>query len=153
MASRYLSHKCDPFCRPIHDYDEGADPFNMHQLKCAVVPGYSFLCHIPIEERSLKHSYDLIELAISGGRGSYADFSMEINIFFYFDHDKERQHLKSFDAHTFLALYNHSFFVRMHVHNAWLLPHTKIDILLPELFSKLRIMCFYFVELADQGYL
>ncbi len=84
MASRTISQKPDPFCLPIHDYDEAVDLFNLHQLKCAVVPGYPFLCCIPIEERGLKHSYDLIELPIYGDRGSNADFPMTINAF-YFD--------------------------------------------------------------------
>ncbi len=97
------------------------------------MPGYPFLCRIPIEERGLKHSYALIELPISGDRGSYADFSMKINVFFFNKH-MEKERVEFFDAHTFLALFNHSFFVRMHVHNAWLLRHTKIDIILPELF-------------------
>ncbi len=69
MSSRTISHKPDPFCLPIHDYDKAADPFNLHQLKCVVEPGYPFLCHIFIEERCLKHSHDLIELPIYGDRG------------------------------------------------------------------------------------
>ncbi len=89
------------------------------------------LCRIPIEERGLKYSYNLIEFPISGDRGLYADFSMENNVF-YFNQDMEKQCVKFIDAHTFLALYNQSFFVRMHVHNVWLLRHTKIDIILPE---------------------
>ncbi len=107
------------------------------------LPGYPFLCRIPFEERSLKYSYDLIELPISGDRGSYADFYMEINVF-YFNQDMERQSVKFFDAHTFLALYNHSFFVRMHVHNVWVLRHTKIDIVLPELFFETQDHVFLF---------
>ncbi len=150
MASRAIQHKPDPFCPPIHDYDQGADPFNLHELKYAVVQGYHFHSCIPIEERGLKHSYYLIELPIYGDRGSYADFPMTINVF-DFDLSFARQRVNLFDAHNILALYNHSYFMRMHIHYAWLLRHMNVDILLPELFFETQDHIFLFCGIFKLG--
>lgn len=57
---------------------------------------------------------------------------MEIEIY-YFDRKYVRQRILLFKAHNFLALYNHSGFIRMHVHNAWFMQLSKLVIILPEL--------------------
>ncbi len=44
----------------------------------------------------------------------------------------------------FLGLYNHSHLVRMHIHNAWLLHHTNVDIILPEMFFETQDHLFLF---------
>ncbi len=113
MMNRFKVHTPDPFCHEIKDYNETTDPFNRTQLNCAVVPGYPFLCRMPVDERFRKHSYDQVELPIYGHNGSYEDFPLDISVSF-FNKEWERQHVVFTKSHTFLALYNHSHFVRKH---------------------------------------
>ncbi len=76
-------------------------------------------------------------------KGSYADFPMKINVYFL-NKAWERQCVIFTESHTFLALYNHSHFIRMHVHNEWLLQKEECYILLPELFFETQDYLFLF---------
>ncbi len=118
MMNRYKVHQQDLFCHETKEYIKATDLFNCTPLHCADVPGYPFLCRMPVDERVRKHSYVEIELPIDGHKGSYEDFPLGISVSF-FNKQWERQGVVFTKSHTFLALYNQSHFVRMHVHNAW----------------------------------
>ncbi len=68
-----------------------------------------------------------------------------INVF-YFDRSCLWQRKDFYDSHNFLALYNNSSFVSLHVYNAWLLGYTIVDIVLQQLFFETQDHVFLFCE-------
>jgi len=138
-----FSERTEDSCSPVKSYSETEDPARWHLMHCAVVPGYPFKSRVPYSERLISHSYKHVDCKIARKEGTYSDFTMPIHIY-YFDSAFVRQRIYFHHNHTFSALYNHSMFVRMHVHNAWLLKADKLDILLPELFFETADHLFLF---------
>ncbi len=70
---------------------------------------------------------------------------MKINIYF-FNKACEKQRAIFTESPTFLALYNHSHFIRMYVHNAWLYWRKRnARYYYQNYFLKLKTTYFYFL--------
>ncbi len=62
------------------------------------------------------------------------DFPVLVIIRYKASHITGRQHIYFSDIHNYLCLYNHSSFLKMHMHNAWLLGVSELVIDLPDNF-------------------
>ncbi len=82
--------------------------------------------------QDLQHSYQDILLPILPFEDDLYDFPILVILYYIPSHETGRQRIYFSTLHTLLCLYNHSDFVKMHMHNAWLLTKTKLNITLPE---------------------
>jgi hypothetical protein len=129
MAWSYLPHDI-----PSLQYDEFQDPSLLAEtFYCPASPKYPFKHHVKIPERHKFVDYKHSLQPILNTDTVFPDFPISV-IFYIGVIGRQRIYLD--DVHTLLALYNHSDFLKMHMHNAWLLGKSEITVVLPEeLFS------------------
>ena len=114
----------------ITHYNENLDPSDL--TKCfysPAIPENPYLHEIKISNRHKFVSYDHALRPILTSDSVFYDFPFSLTIYIG---EIGRQRVYLNDVHTLIALYNHSDFLKMHFHNAWLLGRTEITIVLPE---------------------
>jgi hypothetical protein len=115
-------------------YNEFEDPSLLADtFYCPAVPEYPFKHHVEIQNRHHFVDYKHSLRPILRAGTVFPDFP--ISVTFYIG-EIGRQRIYLDDVHTLLAFYNHSDFLKMHIHNAWLLGRSEVTVVLPEeLFS------------------
>ena len=135
-------------------YSEHLDPAAIssdHQIP--IVPPNPFIIYAPVNERFPFHSYSLTSSPILPSPDSHVVLPYHVT-FIYGEANQFRSHLCPSDL---LSFYNHSSFLRMHLHNQWLLGNHIITISLPEEFfvthAHLAVFCgtFPLLGLCPQG--
>jgi hypothetical protein len=114
-------------------YNENFDPSDLTlAFYSPAIPIDQYVHRLPIENRMKLVDYDhclkpIVNLIASDT--VFHDFPFSVT--FYIG-ELGRQRIILNDVHTLIALYNHSDFLKMHFHNAWLLGKTELTIVLPE---------------------
>ncbi len=112
-------------------YDELCDPAELCKPFVDVVPSYPIPAFRPNYNCFIDHEHDNILSPILPSNENLFDFSVSVDVT-YLDKTSSRRQRTCFSKyHNFLSLYNHSDFVKMHMHNAWLLGKTDLTISLP----------------------
>jgi hypothetical protein len=95
-----------------------------------IIPSPPFKNRISPTERNTLTCYENCLMPILEDDLFSFDFPLTFNIRIS---QNGRQHIINFnDPHKFIDLYNHSEFIRIHLHNMWLLDHDNFNIDLPE---------------------
>ncbi len=79
----------------------------------------------------LDHTYDNVLASMLPSADTLYDFPISVYVINLDRTSSGRQHIYFRNFHNFLLLYNHSDFLKMHMHNAWLLGKTDLTIHLP----------------------
>ncbi len=95
------------------------------------VPEYHFPAFRPNQNRFLFESYDNILAPIMPSSETLLDFPFSVDITYFNSESLGRQRIYFTKYHSFLNVYNHSDFVKMHMHNACLLEKSDLTISLP----------------------
>ncbi len=96
-----------------------------------VIPDYPFPAFRPNQNRYLYESYvNVLALIIPSSNILY-DFPFRVDVTYLNSESSWRQRIYFTKYHSFLNLYNHLDFVKMHMHNAWLLEKDDLTISLP----------------------
>ncbi len=108
------------------------DPADLHKPFVDILPDYPIPAFRPNSNRFLHHKCHNILSPIFTSTNTLYDFPVSVgmtylDVFF----SKETTYNLLQILILFLSLYNHSDFVKMHIHKAWLLKETNLRINLP----------------------
>ncbi len=109
-------------------YDELYDPADLRKPFVDVVPSYPIPAFRPNYNRFDDYEYDNILSPILPSIETLFDFPVSVDVTYLDETSSWRQGICYSKYHNFLSLYNHSDFVKMHMHNAWLLGKTDLTI-------------------------
>ncbi len=98
-------------------YDELSDPGDLRKPFVDVVPYYPIPAFRPNYNRFADREYDNILTSILPSTETLLDFPVSIDVTYLDETSSRRQHICFSKYHNFLSLYNHSDFVKMHMHN------------------------------------
>ncbi len=96
-----------------------------------VIPKYPFPAHHPNTNRLVAHSYDNVLLIILPSDDMLYVFPVLAIYTSIFSHYTGRQCIYFSKIHSFLSLYNHSDFLKIHMYNTWLMGKTDTTMNLP----------------------
>ncbi len=109
-------------------YSELTDPADIRKPFVDVVPDYPIPAFRPNSNRFLHREYNNVLSPILITANTLYDFPISVDMT-YLDVISTRTQCILFSKyHNFLSLYNHSDFIKMHMHNAWLLRETDLII-------------------------
>ncbi len=109
-------------------YDELCDPADLRKPFVDIVPSYPILAFTPNYNHFADHEYANILSPILPSTETLFDFPVSVNVTYIDETSSRRQCICFSKYHNFLSLYNHSDFVKMHMHIAWLLGKTDLSI-------------------------
>ncbi len=102
--------------------------YSMHALYYAAdsvhnkpKPEYPFPAHHPTSNHLLAHLYHNVLLPILPSDDMLYDFPVSVIFTYISSRYTGRQHIYFSKIHSFLYLYNHADFLKMHMHNSWLI--------------------------------
>ncbi len=101
---------------PSNTYEEHCDPSNLQNYVIDIIPKYPFPAFHPTSKRLVDHSYHNVLLPILPSDDILYDLPVTIKLTYLSSHCTGRQHIYFSKIHSFLALYNHSDFLKMHMH-------------------------------------
>ncbi len=116
---------------PSNSYEEHCDPSNLQNFFVNVIPKYPFPTHHPTSNHLVVHSYHNVLLPILPSDDMLYDFLVLVIFTYISSRYTGRQRIYFSKIHSFLYLYNHADFLKMHLHNAWLLGKTDTTMNLP----------------------
>ncbi len=138
-------------------YIEHCEPANLHNLFVDVMPSYPIPAFKPNYNRFTDHTYYNVLASILPSTNILYDFPVTVNVTYVDRTSSGRQSIYFSNFNNFLSLYNHSDFLKMHLHNAWLLGKAKLTIDLPSDYfiqpKYLLIFCgtLKLTEICDNG--
>ena len=100
------------------------------QITYPIIPSPPFKNRISPTERKTLTCYENCLMPILEDDLFSFDFPLTFNI--RISQNGRQQIINFNDPHKFIDLYNHSEFIRIHLHNMWLLDHDNFNIDLPE---------------------
>ncbi len=100
-------------------YTESSDPRDLRNSFVDTIPEYPFPAFRPNQIRFLFESYDNILAPIIPSSETLLDFPFSVDVTYFNSESSGRQCIYFTKYQAFLNLYNHSDFVKMHIHNAW----------------------------------
>ncbi len=112
-------------------YTESSDPTDLRNSFVDTIPEYPFPSFRPNQNCFLFESYDNILASIMPFTETLLDFPFSVDITYFNSDFSGRQRIYFNKYHSFLYMYNHSDFVKMHMHNAWFLEKSDLTISLP----------------------
>ncbi len=112
-------------------YKEHCDPSDLKNFFVEVIPQYHCKALNPNSNHLVVHSYHNVLLPILPSDDVLYDFPVSVSLTFTSSHYTGRQRIYFSTLHSFLSLYNHSDFIKMHMHNSWFLGKNNITIDLP----------------------
>ncbi len=115
-------------------YDELCDPAKFCMAFVDVVPSYPIPYFRPNYNNFAYHEYDNIFSPILPSTETLFDFPVSVDVTYLGETSSGRQCICFSKYHNFLSLCNHSEFVKMHMHNAWLFGKTDLTISFPSNF-------------------
>ncbi len=104
---------------------------NIQILQIEVIPKYPFQALNPKFNRSVMHSYRDMLQPILPSDDVLHDIPVSVIITHLSSQYTGRPCIYFCNIHSLLCLYNHLDFIKMHMHNAWLLGKTDLTINLP----------------------
>ncbi len=125
-------------------YDEHSDPSDLRNYYIDIFPKYPFPSSCIDDNNFKAHSYRHILPPNLSWKDHFHDFPVSVLFTYKYDSLTGRQHIYFSKNHTFLALYNHSDFLKMHLH--WPLGMSELIIDLPDKFFKTPGHLFLFCE-------
>ncbi len=105
-------------------YSELTDPADLRKPFVTDVPDYPIPAFRPNSNCFLHHEYHNILSPILTSTNTLYDFPVNVETTYLDVFSARKQRLIFSKYHNFLSFYNHSDFVKMHMHNAWLLKET-----------------------------
>ncbi len=120
---------------PSKSSEEQCDPSNLQNFFVNVIPKYPFPAHHPTSNRLVVHTYHNVLLPILPSDNVLYDFPVLVIFTYISNHYTWRQHIYFSKMYSFLSLYTYSDFLKMHMHNAWLLGKTDTTMNLPRTLS------------------
>ncbi len=120
-------------------YSEFTDPANLSKPFVDVVLEYHLPAFRPNSNRFLHQDYSNVLSPIITTTNTLYNFPISVEMTYLDVLSTSRQCILFSKYHNFLSLYNHSDFIKMHMHNAWLLKKTNLTIDLPyDYFTKAK---------------
>ncbi len=116
---------------PSNSYEEHSDPSNLQNFFVDVIPKYPFPAHHPTTNCLMAHWYHNVLLIILPSDDMLYVFPVLVIFTYIFSHYTGRQCIYFSKIHCFLSLYNHSNFLKIHMHNTWLMGKTDTTMNLP----------------------
>ncbi len=110
---------------------ESSDPVDLSKAFVDVMPEDPIPAFRPNSNRFLHKDYNHILLTILTTTNTWYDFPVSVELTYLDVLSTRRQCILFSKYHNFLSLYNHSDFIKMHMHNAWLLRKSDLTIELP----------------------
>ncbi len=130
---------------PSKCYEEHCDPFNLQNYFVDVIPKYPFPALHPTSNRLVVYLCNNVLLSIHLSDDMLYDFPVLVILTYISSHCTRRQCIYFSKIHGFLSLYDHSDFLKMHMHNAWHLGKTDATMnLLIEYFVSPKHLLFCF---------
>ncbi len=112
-------------------YTEHYDPADLCKPFVDVVPSYPIPAFRPNYNRFAHHTNDNVLAPILPSADTLYDFHVSVYVIYLDRTSSWRQRIYFSKFNNFLSLYNHSDFLKMHMHNAWLLDKADLTIHLP----------------------
>ncbi len=120
-------------------YSEFTDPADLSKAFVDIVLEYPIPAFRPNSNHFLLQDYNHVLSLIITTTNTLYDFPVSVELTYLDVLSTRRQHILFSKYHNFLSLYNHSDFIKMHMHNAWLLKKSDLTIDLPsDYFTKLK---------------
>ncbi len=110
---------------------ESTDPADLSKAFVDVVQEYPIPAFRPNSNRFLHQDYNHVLSPILTTTNTLYDFPVSVELTYVDIISTRRQRILFSKYHNFLSLYNHSDFIKMHMHNAWLLRKSDLTIELP----------------------
>ncbi len=104
---------------PSNTYEEHCDPSNLQNYFLNVIPKYPFPAFHPTSNHLVAHSYHNVLLPILSSDDSLYDFPVRVKFTYLSSYCRGREHIYFSKIHSFLALYNYSDFLKMHMLGVW----------------------------------
>ncbi len=148
ICTGYRMTNCDPilwnYSFDSKHYSEFTDPADLSKAFWDIVPEYLIPAFRPNSNLFLHQDYSYILSPILTTSNTLYDFPISVEITYLDVLSTRRQSIIFSKYHNFLSLYNHSNFIKMHMHNAWLLRKSDLTIDLPSIyFTKPKyVLCF-----------
>ncbi len=98
----------------------------------------------PNSNRFIHQAYHHVLSPILTTTNTLYDFPVSVELKYLDVLSARRQRILFSKYHNFLSLYNHSDFIKMHMHNAWLLGKSNLTIELPSDYFKMPKYLFVF---------
>ncbi len=140
------------------NYSESSDPADLSKAFVDVVPEYA----IPAFRRNsncfLHQDYNHVLSTILTSSNTLYDFPVSVELTYLDVLSTRRQRILFSKYHNFLRLYNHSDFIKMHMHNGWLLRKSDLTIeLSSDYFTKPKYLFVFcdtltFNQICDNRY-
>ncbi len=113
------------------NYLESTGPADLSKAFVDVMPKYPIPAFRPNSNRFLYQDYNHVILPILTTTNTLYDFPVGVELTYLDVLSTWRQRVLFSKYHSILSLYNHSDFIKMHMHNAWLLRKSYSTIELP----------------------
>ncbi len=113
------------------NYSESFNPADLSKAFVDVVPEYPIPAFRPNYNRFLHQDYNHVLSPILTTSNTLYDFPVSVELTYLYVLSARRQCILFSKYHIFLCLYNHSDFIKMHMHNTWLLGKSYLTIELP----------------------
>ncbi len=122
-------------------YSENTDPTDLSNPLVSTSPSYPIPTFQPNRNRFLDHDYSNVLSIILPSPVQMFDFPVCVAITYYDVMTSRRQRIYFNYLHSFLSLYVHSDFIKMRMHNAWILGKSELTIdLTPDYFVKPKFL-------------
>ncbi len=112
-------------------YSEFTDPADLSKVFVDVVPEYPIPAFRPKSNHFLHQDYSNVLSPVITTTNTLYDFPISVEMTYLDVLSTRRQRILFSKYHKFLSLYNHSDFIKMNMHNAWLLTKSDWTIDLP----------------------
>ncbi len=113
------------------NYSETSDPADLSKAFVDVNPEYPIPTFRPNSNHFLHQDYNHVLSPILTTTNTLYDFPVSVELTYLDVLSARRQCILFSKYHNLLSLYNHSYFIKMHMHNAWLLGKSDLTIELP----------------------
>ncbi len=100
-----------------------------------VIPQYPLKVLDPNSNRLVVHSNHKVLLPILPSDDVLYDFPVLVYLTYLSSHLTGRQCIYFSKVHSFLSWYNHSDFIKMHMHNSWLLEKMILQLIYLQIIS------------------
>ncbi len=110
------------------NYSESSDLADHSKAFVDVMPEYPIPAFKPNTNPFLHQDYNHVLSPILTTTNTLYDFPVTVELTYLDILSTSRQYILFSKDHNFLSLYNHSDFIKMHMHNAWLLRKSDLTI-------------------------
>ncbi len=112
-------------------YSENSNPTDLSNPLVSISPSNPIPAYQPNRNRFLDHDYSKVLSVILHSPVRMFNFPVCVIITYYDVMMSRRQCIYFNYIHSFLSLYNHSNFIKMRMHNAWIFGISELTIDLP----------------------